>query len=325
MKDQVLKFLKEQDDYISGEEISQKLGVTRTAIWKNIKKLQLEGYVIESSTKKGYKLVDVPNVITKEEVLEGMGTGIFFENVEYYDEVDSTNLMAKKLARSGAKEGTVVVADRQTAGRGRLGRSWTSPSGVGIWMSLILKPNIMPQKASQITLVAGLSMCEAIAEVTGLDTKIKWPNDIVVNGKKICGILTEMSAEMDRINYIVVGIGVNVNNKFFPEELPYASSLAIEGNKEYTRKEIIQRFLAYFEEDYAVYKKDESLRHLLERYSQNCITLNNKVKIIEQGKERIAFAKGITEDGALKLINENNEEEIVFAGEVSVRGIYDYV
>ena len=325
MKEQVLKFLKEQKEYISGEEISQKLGVSRTAVWKNIKKLQAEGYVIESSTKKGYKLVDIPNVITKEEVMEGLNIGIFSKNVRYFEEVDSTNLMAKRLAREGAPEGTVVVADKQNTGRGRLGRNWTSPSGVGIWMSLILKPALMPQKASQITLTAGLSMCEAIKKVTGLPAKIKWPNDIVINGKKVCGILTEMSAEMDRINYIVVGIGVNVNNKTFPENLPYASSLALEGKREYTRKEIIQQFLIQFEKDYATYISDQSLKHLIQRYSQNCITLNNKVKIIEQDRERVAFAKGITEDGALKLINENNEEEIVFAGEVSVRGIYDYV
>ena len=325
MKDQVLAFLKEERDYCSGEEISQKLGVTRAAVWKAIKKLQADGYEIQSSTKKGYKLIVAPNIITPSEIKEGLKTKVLGQIVHYEAEIDSTNNKAKELAREGAEEGVLVVADKQMNGKGRLGRKWESPSGTGIWMSLVLRPDILPQYASQITLVAGLGICEAIQEVTGLDAKIKWPNDVVVNGKKICGILTEMSAEMEGINYIIVGIGVNVNMTTLPEDLPYASSLALEGGKEYSRSQIIRSFLEKFEVDYNQYKSKPDLECIKERYEKNCITLHKKVKLIKKNEEVIAMALGITNEGALQVRYENNIEEEIVSGEVSVRGLYDYV
>ncbi len=325
MKDKVLSFLIEQSDYISGEEISQNLGVTRACIWKAVKKLQDEGYVIESSTRKGYKLIERPNVITSLEVREIISSKIFGKHIEYFNAVNSTNEKAKELATNGAVEGTVILADKQVSGKGRLGRGWSSPSKTGIWMSVILKPCILPQSASQITLIAGLCMCEAIQAVTGLEAKIKWPNDIVVNGKKVCGILTEMSAEIERINYIVLGIGVNVNQKAFPEYLPYATSLMIEGKKEYQRKYIIKDFLERFEKAYAAFCETENLVAILERYERNCITLGKSVKIIEQKGEYIAQAIGITSDGSLQIVTQEGEERTVVSGEVSVRGLYGYI
>lgn len=325
MKNQVLVFLKEKSEYCSGEEISQKLGVTRTAVWKAINKLKAEGYEIHSSTKKGYKLIETPNIITPSEVSEGLNTKVLGSTIYYEDTLDSTNTKAKQLAREGAVEGTLVIADQQTGGKGRLGRSWESPSGTGIWMSLILRPDILPQYASQLTLVAGLNMCEAIEEVTKLKAKIKWPNDVVVNGKKICGILTEMSAEIDGINYIVVGIGVNVNTKEFPESLPYASSLALEGEREYSRKAIIKRFLEKFEIDYNHYKEQPDLNNIKARYEKNCITLHKKVKLIKKDQEVIAEAIGITNEGTLRVRYEDGMIEEVLSGEVSVRGLYEYI
>lgn len=325
MKDEVLAFLKEEEEYCSGEEISQKLGVTRAAVWKAIKKLQEEGYEIVSSTKKGYKLINRPNIITSGEIKENLNTKLLGQVVEYRDEVDSTNNLAKELARKGASEGTLVVADKQTSGKGRLGRNWESPAGTGIWMSLILRPNILPQYASELTLVAGLGVCEAIKKSTGLEAKIKWPNDVVVNGKKVCGILTEMSAEMDRINYVVVGIGINANMEAFPEELPHATSLKIEGQKEYIRKEIIQCFLEIFEKDYNQYRVDMSLESMKARYEENCITLHQRVKLLKREGESIAEAIGITNSGALIVKYENGMEEEIVSGEVSVRGLYGYV
>lgn len=329
MKDEVLAFLKEAQGYGSGEEISQKLGVTRAAIWKAIKKLQAEGYEIESSTKKGYKLIKVPNIITPNEVGEHLNTDYFGKSIYYKAEMDSTNNKAKELAREGAKEGTLVIADCQTGGKGRLGRSWESPAGTGIWMSLILRPKILPQYASQLTLIAGLGMCEAIQEVTGLEAKIKWPNDIVVNGRKVCGILTEMHAEMEGINYIVVGIGANVNMQIFPDDLPHATSLLLEGGQEYSRKAIIQSFLKKFEVDYNQYKQIPSLESMRARYEKQCITLHRKIKLLKKVEgsvtEVVAQAIGITNEGALKVRYEDQTMEEVVSGEVSVRGLYDYV
>ena len=325
MKEKILAFLKAKQEYCSGEEISQKLGVTRSAVWKNIKKLKSDGYEILSSTKKGYYLVQTPNIITETEIKEQLRTKVLGQTIYYKDEIDSTNNKAKELARKGAKEGTLVVADQQTSGKGRLGRVWESPAGTGIWMSIILRPNILPQYASQITLVAGLDMCEAIQEVTGLNAMIKWPNDVVVGGKKVCGILTEMSAEIEGINYIVVGIGVNVNMKHFPETLPYASSLVLQGGKEYSRKEIITNFLERFEKDYEQYKVKPDLEALQKRYERNCINLHKKVKLVRKSGEVVAEAIGINKEVELCVKYEDGTEETVLSGEVSVRGLYGYI
>lgn len=324
MKEFVLKFLRDQGKYASGEEISQKLGVTRASVWKIIKKLQAEGYTIQSSPRKGYRLVETPNVITREEVANILQTQLLGKNIQYYEEVDSTNNKAKEVARLGASEGTIILADKQTLGRGRLGRHWSSPAKVGIWMSIVLRPPLLPYQVSQLTLIAGVNMCEAIQEVTGLECKIKWPNDVVVNGKKVCGILTEMSAEMERINHIVVGIGVNVNHKSFPEELPHATSLAIEAKKDYSRRDIIKAFLEKFERDYIQYKENPTLISILPRYEASCITLNNRVRIIMNNEEFIAQAIKIGEQGDLIVRMDNGEEKMIVSGEVSVRGLYGY-
>lgn len=325
MKDKVLEFLRGQKEYISGEEISRQLGITRAGIWKNINKLKEEGYRIESSTKKGYRLIDTPDILTKSELISMIHTEVIGQGIFYYEEVGSTNEAAKDLARKGAEEGTIVIADKQVQGKGRLGKSWDSPSGTGIWMSIVLRPQILPGQASQLTLLAGLCMCEAIQRVTGLEAKIKWPNDVVVNGKKICGILTEMSAEMERINYIIVGIGVNVNTKTFPEELIHASSLYLEGGKEYIRRYIVKEFIQLFEKDYINYKDEKNISVFLDRYKAQCVTLHSHVKIIGANGEYTAYTKDIAEDGSLVIEDENGKENRVLSGEVSVRGIYDYI
>ena len=325
MREKVLGYLRSQSDYVSGEEISKSLGVTRASVWKIINKLKDEGYEIESSTKKGYKLIETPNVITREEVLNIITTKSLGRDIRYFKEIDSTNEEVKRIARAGEVEGVTVIADKQTAGKGRLGRSWDSPSGNSIFMSILLRPQIRPDKASQITLMAGLAMCEAICLVTGLDAKIKWPNDIVVSGKKVCGILTEMSAEMDGINYIVVGIGVNVNNTDFPGNLSYATSLKLEGQKEYQRREIIKVFLEKFEPYYMAYKEVPTLEMIIPIYKRYCITLADKVKIIDSIKEYVATPLDINVDGSLVVKTEDGEINTILSGEVSVRGIYGYV
>lgn len=325
LKEEILTFLKTQDNFISGEQLSKVLGVTRASIWKNIKKLQEEGYTIEASTNKGYKLVDIPDIVTREELLSTVKCQFMGQGVEYYESINSTNERAKAWAREGAGEGSLVIAETQSMGKGRLGRNWISPRGTGIWMSIILRPNLSPDKAYQLTLLAGIAMCEAIRECTGLEASIKWPNDIVVNGKKVCGILTEMSGEVQCIHYVVVGIGVNVNMHDFDESIPYATSLALMGEKEYSRKEIIKVFLEQFEEIYCKYNKKASLDEFLPKYKNLCITLGKQVKIINGQEEYIAIAKNINTTGELVLQLDNGTEKTVLAGEVSVRGIYGYI
>lgn len=325
MKDRVLAFLKEKNEYCSGEEISNQIGVTRAAIWKAIKKLQADGYEIQSSTKKGYKLLVSPNIVTPNEVKEHLKTEYLGQNIHYEEKIGSTNDKAKELANLGAEEGFLVIADQQTGGKGRLGRRWESPARAGIWMSLILRPNILPQQASQITLIAGLCMCETLQGITGLKASIKWPNDIVISGKKVCGILTEMSAEMDGIKYIILGIGVNVNMTEFPEELPYASSLALESGIEYSRKAIIDDFLERFEKEYNEYKQIPYLDTIRDRYEKNCITVHKQVKLIKKSEEVVAEVIGITEDGGLKVRHVDGTIEAIVSGEVSVRGLYGYI
>ena len=254
-----------------------------------------------------------------------IATSYMGKEICYLEEVDSTNEEAKRLARQGVKEGYMVIADKQVSGKGRLGRSWDSPSGTGIWMSLVLRPEISPDKASQITLIGGLAMCEAIRQVTHLDAKIKWPNDIVINGKKVCGILTEMNAKVNDINYIVIGVGVNVNSTNFSQELPFATSLKLESKMEYKRKDIIKVFLEKFEAYYIPYKTLPTLEYILPIYKAYCITLEEQVKIMDSTKEYIATPLDITLDGKLVIKTKNNQEQTIASGEVSVRGIYGYV
>lgn len=325
MKDKILDFLKQNNDYMSGEQISNKIGVTRAAVWKGIKKLQEEGYVIDSRTKVGYKLIEEPDIVTKSALMPILKENKLVKEIHYKDELDSTNQFAKELAREGASEGTIVIADSQTSGKGRLGRTWISPPKTGIWLSLILRPKIKPQYAGELTLLSGLCMCEAIHNITGLQTHIKWPNDVVVNGKKVCGILTEMSAEIEMVNHVVIGVGVNVNQKNFEEELPYATSLNIEGKTTYRRSMIVKEFMDIFEIAYEKYKESESLVEFLPRYENKCITLGKEVKIIEGGKEIIAKAVRVVENGNLIVLLPDGQEKQVYAGEVSVRGLFGYI
>lgn len=326
LKSKIVEILKEKNDYVSGEEMSNLLGVSRTAVWKTISRLKEEGYVIEAVTNKGYYLKQSPDLLTEEEISPTLKTRYIGRKIYHYKQVDSTNKEAKKLAIDGAAEGSIVISEEQTAGKGRLGRTWASPYGLGIWMSLILRPQITPVEVSKITLIAALAVSKTIQKVTGLKAEIKWPNDILINKKKVCGILTEMSAEMDKINYIILGIGLNVNTEEFPEEIAHkATSLKIEGKKSYDRKELTQELLFEIENYYRLFTKQETVDKLLEEYKACCVTLNKEVKIIRNGIEYIGKAVGLTENGELLVEKEDGELIHVFSGEVSVRGIDAYV
>jgi BirA family biotin operon repressor/biotin-[acetyl-CoA-carboxylase] ligase len=283
------------------------------------------GYEIEAVSNKGYHLVSAPDVMNEAEIKSLLHTEWAGQELFCYDTIDSTNTKAKELAEQGYPSGTLVVADQQIAGKGRRGRSWESPSGCGIFMTLMLKPDINPNNASMLTLVAALATAKAITDVTGADARIKWPNDIVIDGRKICGILTEMSAQFDYINHIVIGIGVNVHNEQFPEEIRgTAGSLLLACGRRFHRAELIARFLERFEESYAVFRQTEDLEGLMKEYNALLVNANQQVRVLDPKEPFEGKAIGITKKGEL-IVDTWESRKLVSSGEVSVRGIYGYV
>lgn len=326
MKEEILRLLRSADGYISGQELCNRFGVSRTAVWKAINQLKEAGYEIEAQQNKGYKLMAAPDLMTEAEIKSLMHTDWVAKEVLYFDTIDSTNTKAQELAEKGYPSGTLVVADKQESGKGRRGRSWVSPSGTGIFMTLMIKPDINPNNASMLTLVAALAVAKAITSVTGEEALIKWPNDIVVNGKKVCGILTEMNAQFDYINHIVVGIGINVHNESFPEEISQmASSLMIEaGGKRFHRAQIIAETMLYFEQYYDTFLKTQDLSALVREYDELLVNRNKSVRVLDPKEPFDGKAMGITPKGEL-IVDTWESRKLVSSGEVSVRGIYGYV
>lgn len=326
MKEEILRLLRSADGYISGQELCNRFGVSRTAVWKAINQLKEAGYEIEAQQNKGYRLMAAPDLMTEAEIKSLMHTEWVAKEVLYFDTIDSTNTKAQELAEKGYQSGTLVVADKQESGKGRRGRSWVSPSGTGIFMTLMIKPDINPNNASMLTLVAALAVAKAITSVTGEEALIKWPNDIVVNGKKVCGILTEMNAQFDYINHIVVGIGINVHNESFPEEISQmASSLMIEaGGKRFHRAQIIAETMAYFEQYYDTFLKTQDFSALVREYDKLLVNRNKSVRVLDPKEPFDGKAMGITPKGEL-IVDTWESRKLVSSGEVSVRGIYGYV
>lgn len=326
MKAEILKMLRQTDGYLSGQQLCDHFQVSRTAVWKAINQLKEEGYEIEAVRNKGYRIVDIPDRITADAIKSCLETKWIARNLEYYDEIDSTNNRAKAAGESGGADGTLFVAEKQTAGKGRRGRCWESPAGSSIYMTVLLKPNMNPSDAPMLTLVMAYAAAVAIHEKTGIDIGIKWPNDLVVNGKKICGILTEMSAEIDYINHVVIGIGINVNTESFPEEIAKtATSLRIEAGKEFVRCELIAAIMEHFENAYEAVCEAGNLEPIKEAYNKLLVNCNRQVRVLEPGHEYDALALGIDKTGELQVECEDGTRKSVFAGEVSVRGIYGYV
>lgn len=325
MKSEILRLLRETDGYVSGQELCNKFGVSRTAVWKVINQLKEAGYLIEAAQNKGYHMTLAPDIMNEAELESLRNTKWAGCEIHYYDSIDSTNTKAKELAETGHPSGTLVVADQQTAGKGRRGRSWESPSGTGIFMTLILKPEINPNNASMLTLVAALAVAKAISEVTGEPAQIKWPNDIVMHGKKICGILTEMSAQFDYINHIVIGIGINVHNEEFPEEIAQmAGSLLTECGRRFHRADIIEKILEHFERYYGIFLETEDLEGLQKEYNLMLVNMHAGVKVLDPKEPFEGKAMGITKRGEL-IVDTWESRKLVSSGEVSVRGIYGYV
>ncbi|MBE5075182.1 biotin--[acetyl-CoA-carboxylase] ligase [Anaerotignum lactatifermentans] len=318
----ILELLRRQEGFLSGEDIGRELSITRAAVWKGIKKLREEGYEIEAVTNRGYRLTNPETMYNKRELEQGLKTKTMGQSIYFYEETDTTNNRARELALEGAPEGTLVVAEKQTAGRGRRGKVWESPLGTGIWMSLVLRPQIAPTEASVLTLLCGLATAEAIEAETGLSAGIKWPNDILINGKKAVGILTEMDCEMSEVHFVIPGIGINVNTASFPPEIAeIATSLYLECGKTVSRRRLVHKVLERLEEHYETFLRTGSFAAMLEDYRKHCITLGKEVHVL--GREPFfAEALDITPEGELLVRRaDNGKEEVVFSGEVSIRGV----
>lgn len=326
MKAEILNLLKKQTGYLSGQEICDQFGVSRTAVWKVINQLKEEGYQIEAVSRRGYRLLSCPEVLSEQEIMNGLNTRWAGKKIFYYDEITSTNDKAKELAAETSSHGYLVVSDYQSKGKGRRGRSWESPKGTSIYMTLVLKPRMSPDCISSVTLVAALAVKQAIARQLSIDCKIKWPNDLVVNGKKICGILTEMSSQPGFIEHVVIGIGINANTTEFPEEIRQtASSLMLETGEHVKRSKLVSEFLNCFEPLYDEFEQTGSLHFMKEEYDDHLVNRNEKVRVLEPGNEWEGMAIGINDSGGLLVKDEKGRIHEVLSGEVSVRGVYGYV
>ncbi len=322
MRAKVLEILKTAPDFVSGQEISKKTGISRTAVWKHINTLKKQGYEIESVTNKGYKLSGTAGKISPARISDALHTDFAGRKIYFYESCDSTNKRAKEEPL--APHGSVFVAERQDSGRGRRSRAWVSEPMCGIYMSLLLKPEITADAVSQITLVSGLSVQSALKKLSSAEVMIKWPNDIVLDGKKVCGILTELAAEENSISYVVTGIGINVNNKHFPGEISdRATSLAISAGKTFDRNIIIAAVLNEFEKYYNIFM-ESGFSALKDKYEKNCITVGKDIRVITPSADYTAHAAGISPDGRL-IAEHGGKTEIINSGEVSVRGICGYI
>ena len=320
MVNKVLDILKDSKSFISGEDIAKKLNISRAGVWKNIEKLRNMGYVITSVTNKGYLLTEDKLIFNQIEIEKEIKTALLGKKVYFFEEITSTNDYAKDMANNIQEEGTIVIANNQTKGRGRLERAWISDKG-GIFLSLILKPNIQLFNIMQITLLASISICDAIKKLTLLDAKIKWPNDIIINNKKVGGILTEVIAQVEKISTVILGIGINVNNEKFSLDLQKkATSIFLENNKTVSKASLIGCFLEEFEKKYLIYKEKEDFNLFLEEYKKLCLNIGKEVKVIHNKKEMLGKVIDISNIGEIILKTNNNEIKII-SGEVLLKNI----
>lgn len=319
MTNDILKYLKKQE-YISGEVLAKKLGVSRVAIWKQIQRLKNAGYKIIADQNSGYCLVSRPDLLLPQEIQNGLSTTYIGRKIYYFPELKSTNIMAKEKAshkEEEINEGTVIISERQSAAKGRLGRNWFSPAG-GIWLSIILYPQLSPSYIPRITLMTAVAVVKAIERCTQIKAQIKWPNDILINNKKVCGILTEMSAELDLINWVVIGIGINVDIKKqeFPEDIrEKTTSLKEVLGKEISRVRLVQMFLKEFERYYELLKRRE-ISSILKEWKFYSHTLGKKIKINIGEQVITGEAIDVNEEGGLVLKKEDGELVELISGTI---------
>jgi BirA family biotin operon repressor/biotin-[acetyl-CoA-carboxylase] ligase len=319
---EILKALRAAGDgSVSGAELSQRLDVSRTAVWARIEELRGLGYDIEAGPHLGYRLVNTPDVIHADDLLSRLGkTRVIGRDIRVFQETTSTNDVVEKLARDGVKEGVVVFAESQSKGRGRLGRKWVSPSRKGLWFSVLLRPALRPEETTRLTVASATALRRAIEKEAGVKASIKWPNDILLNGKKAAGILTELSAEVDRVKYVVLGIGVDVNLAVgdFPSELRrIATSIRAERGKPISRAELAVAILRELDEDYTRICSGR-FSSVADEWEEHCSTIGHEVVIRVGGREMRGRAESLGEEGALLLRTEHGHLERIVGGDVTV-------
>ena len=322
MKNKILSILLSSDGYVSGQSLAEQLGVSRQAIWKGMNSLKENGYEISSTPNKGYRLVSAPGFLNAEAVKSHLNTKLIGREMIILDSVGSTNDYLKELGNNGCREGVVVAAREQTKGKGRLGRVWQTKRDENISFSLLLRPRTAPGGVAAVTPLAGLAICKALRETTGLDCKIKWPNDIIVGKKKLVGILTEMTAEFDAVEYIIIGIGVNVDQAVFPEEIEYkATSILLETGRHYDKNRLLAKFLDRLEGELT--RNDLRLSQTaLREYSDLCATIGRNITFTRGTRRISGMAVGVAENGELKVMLSDGTVCSVYSGEVTVQGIY---
>lgn len=322
MQNKIIDILIHSEGYVSGQDISAALGVSRQAVWKAVNSLKEKGYIIESVTNKGYRLISAPDYLNEHSIRTHLKTAIIGRQLVVLDSVGSTNDYLKEEGNRGCENGLVAVAREQTKGKGRLGRAWQTKKDDGVEFSFLIRPNIAPNEAGVITPLAGLAVCKAIREYTGLDCKIKWPNDIIVNNKKLVGILSEMIAEFDAVNYVVTGIGINTEHSEFPQEIAHkATSIFLETGKHTDKNKFLAHTLKRIEE--ILIKSNLELNAgMLSDYTSLCATIGRSVSFTRNNISVIGTAVGIESNGELKVRADNDEIHIINSGEVTAQGIY---
>jgi BirA family transcriptional regulator, biotin operon repressor / biotin---[acetyl-CoA-carboxylase] ligase len=317
----ILLALRANLDGVSGADLAEQLGVSRAAVWARIEELRRIGYEIEAGPHFGYRMVDEPDVLLADDLLARLGkTKVIGRDIRVFEQTTSTNDVIEKLARDGVREGVAVFAEAQSKGRGRLGRRWLSPARKGLWFSILLRPALRPQEATQLTVASATALRRAIQQQTGLPAEIKWPNDILVGGKKVAGILTELHAELDRVRYLILGIGVDVNlgaGEFPPELRKLATSLKIESGRMISRAELATTILRALDADYARIGGG-GFAKVADEWEAHCQTIGRNVTI-QIGERRLrGRAEALDDDGALLLRTEHGRLERVIGGDVTL-------
>ena len=317
----ILSALRANPDGVSGAQLAEQLAISRAAIWSRIEELRQAGYEIEAGPHFGYRLVSSPDALHSDDLLARLGkTKVIGRDIRVFEETTSTNDVIEKLARDGVREGAVVFAESQTNGRGRLGRKWMSPTHKGLWFSILLRPELSPQETTRLTVASATALRRAIKNVTGISAEIKWPNDLLIGGKKVVGILTEMSAEVDRVRHVILGIGVDVNqdaNEFPPELRKLATSLKIEAGAEISRAELATEIMRELDADYARICGGK-FAHLADEWETGCLTVGRNVSV-QMGSQLIrGCAEALDDDGALLVRTEHGHLERVIGGDVTL-------
>ncbi len=306
------------DGFVSGERISDELGVSRTAVWKHIRNLRQAGYQIEAIPSRGYQLQQSPDVLMPEAIQSGLDCQLVGSRIISLEEADSTNLQASRLGDEGADDGLVVIADRQSSGKGRMGRQWESPGGVNLYASILLRPPVLPFEAPKLTFLSAVAVCRAIKNCTALQPTVKWPNDILLNEAKVAGLLNEMSSETDQVHYVVLGIGVNLNMRAeqFPDDLRYpATSLAIASGKAVSRLAFTRSLLQELDALYQLYLEEGSAP-IFTAWTELCDLTGKRVQVDCNNLLIEGTMVGLGDDGALLVRTSAGKIESIYAGDV---------